>query len=350
MTYFQEKENVPLTSDSGARNEPLTVLCTLLSRADNTPLNQRRNGPLQMLDLYGEVLCDPANSANAFEAQPNLSVEKWTEYWLKIHGTRFTYALPIQADGHQPLLRYDQIHRLSVGPSNLRPLPYLPPLNEDGQLFDTVIGHVSPYQRSEWDGIAYLGFANTDALQVTLGHQEITRAILPQDQVIFRELCPILCRQHIVIPSSTSRESILLISLVRRDRALSRDQFQHRWLAEYAPLLLAQPATQRLVRRYLQLHNIGPIDMGQPLYHEIGKDIDGIAITAFSSITDLEEFLVDQDITALAQTQSQLIDPQHHEYWTALAFQVVNQLPGETRTASPAPARLGVTARAEAAT
>lgn len=344
------QEGAALTSDSSAGSQPLTVLCTLLSRADNTPLNQRRKGPLQMLDLYGEVLGDPANTANAFETQPNLNFEKWTEYWRKTHGPRFTHALPTQADGRHPLLRYDQIHRLSAGPSNLRPLPYLPPLDEDGRLFDTVIGHVPPYQRSEWDGIAYLGFANTDALQVTFGHEEITRAILPEDQVIFRELCPILCRQHIVIPSATSKESILLISLVRRAPTLTRDQFQQRWLEEYAPRLLAQPATRRLVRRYVQLHNIGPIVAGQPLYHEVGKDIDGVAITAFSSITDLEEFLVDPAIVALTQSQLQLIDPQHHEYWTALAFQVVNQLTGETRTVSQAPVQQGVTEHAEAAT
>ncbi|MDC6378831.1 EthD domain-containing protein [Pseudomonas graminis] len=343
------KDNATITSDASAGNAPLTVLCMLLSRAGNTPLNQHRKSPLQMLDLYREVLGDPARTANPFEVQPHLSVGRWTEYWRKTHGPRLNHVLPTQADGRDPLLRYDQIHRLSTGPANLRPLTHLPPLDEDGQLVDTVTGHVPPYQRSMWDGIAYLGFANTDVLQVTLGHQEITRAVLPEDQVIFREMCPILCRQHIVIPP-TSGESILLISMVRRDQALSRDEFQHRWLEEYAPLLLAQPATQRLVRRYVQLHNVGPINVGQPLYHEVGKDIDGVAITAFSSITDLEEFLIDPGITAHTQAQSQLIDPQHYEYWTALAFQVVNQLPGETRTASLAPGRQGATERAEAAT
>ncbi|MCU1733761.1 MULTISPECIES: EthD domain-containing protein [unclassified Pseudomonas] len=340
------KENPASTLDSAVGTEPLTVLCTLLSRADNTPLNQRRKGPLQMLDLYGEVLGDPANTVNAFEAQPNLNFEKWTEYWRKTHGPRFTHALPTQADGRHPLLRYDQIHRLSAGPSHLSPLPYLPPLDNDGRLFDSVIGRVPPYARPDWDGIAYLGFANTDALQVTFGHEEISRAILPEDQVIFRELCPILCRQHILIPSATSRESILLISLIRRNRALSRDQFQRRWLQEYAPRLLEQPATQRLVRRYVQLHNIGPVDADQPLYHEVAKDIDGVAISAFSSIIDLEEFLLDPGIAALTQAQAPLIDTQQPEYWTGLAFQVINQLPGETHTASPAPARRDVGAHA----
>lgn len=343
------QESASFTPASSFGNEPLTVLCTLLSRADNTPLNQRRKGPLQMLDLYGEVLGDPASTVNAFEAQPNLNFEKWTEYWRKTHGPRFTHALPTQANGRHPLLRYDQIHRLSAGPSNLRPLPYLPPLDDDGRLFDTVIGHVPEYQRPEWDGIAYLGFANTDALQVIFGHEEITRAILPEDQVIFRELCPVLCRQHIIIPSATSRESVLLISLVRRNPALSREQFQHRWLHEYAPRLQAKAATRRLVTRYVQLHNIGPVDADQPLYHEVGKDIDGVAISAFSSIIDLEEFLSDPDIAALLQTQDGLIDSAQHEYWTALAFQVVNQLPAETRTASPSPARQDVAAHAEAA-
>ncbi len=118
----------PLTStEPDARTAPLTVLFSFLLRAD------------------------PA--ANASEPDPNLSFETWGDYWRKVHGPRFLH--PDEADDRTTisrLLRYDQIHRVASGPTSLNPPPYRPPLDADGRLFETIVGHVEPYRRPQWTG------------------------------------------------------------------------------------------------------------------------------------------------------------------------------------------------------
>ncbi|AOJ03524.1 hypothetical protein WS70_08490 [Burkholderia mayonis] len=313
-------------------DEPLTVICSLLSRADNAPLDERRRDPNLLLNSTGELIKDPAVETSAFERNPNLAFEKWTEYWRKVHGPRFVYAQPPEANGIQHLLRYDQIHRLPAGPSSSAPLPYEPPVDRNGKLFDTVIGHIPEYRRPQWDGIAYLGFENVEGLQAVFSQPEIAAKVLPEDQAIFRELCPVLARQHIIVPSETQRESFLLVKVARRKASLSRADFHDAWLNQYAKQVLAQPATSRYVKRYVQLHNIGPTQEGQPFFHSVGHTIDGVSILAFTSINDLEDFLLDPGVVRLAEEETKLVADDASEYWTALAYQVVNQIFPETAT------------------
>lgn len=312
--------------------EPLTVICSLLSRADNSPLGERRRDPNLLLDARGELIKDPAAETSAFESNPNVAFEKWTEYWRKVHGPRFIYAQPPVANGIQHLLRYDQIHRLPAGPSSGAPLPYEPPVDANGKLFDTVIGHIPEYRRPQWDGIAYLGFENVAGLQAVFSQPEIAAKVLPEDQAIFRELCPVLARQHIIVPSETQRESFLLVKVARRNASLSRADFHDAWLNRYAPRVLEQAATSRYVKRYVQLHNVGPIREGEPFFHSVGHTIDGVSILAFTSINDLEDFLLDPGVVGLADEEAKLVAADTSEYWTALAYQVVNQIFPETST------------------
>ncbi|MEW6339340.1 MAG: EthD domain-containing protein [Paraburkholderia sp.] len=315
-----------------AYSEPLTVICSLLSRADNAALSERRRDPNLLLDARGELVKDPATATSAFENNPNLGFEKWTEYWRKTHGPRFIHAQPSEANGIQHLLRYDQIHRLPAGPSNESPLPYTPPVDAAGKLFDTVIGHVPEYRRPQWDGIAYLAFEDLAGLQAVFSQPEIDAKILPEDRAIFRELCPVLSRQHIVIPSETQRESILLVKVVRRKAGLSREGFHAAWLNQYARHVLQQPATTRYVKRYVQLHNIGATEPGQPFFHPVGHKIDGVSIMGFTSINDLEDFLLDPGVAQLAHKEAEFVAQEGGEYWTGLSYQVVNQIYPETAT------------------
>ncbi|HIC7211277.1 EthD domain-containing protein [Burkholderia stabilis] len=311
---------------------PLTVVCTLLSRADNTPLSERRRDPNLLLDTTGELIKDPATTPNAFENNANIAFEKWTEYWRKVHGPRFVYAQPPEDGGIQQLLRYDQIHRLPAGPSSGSPLPYAAPVDARGQLFDTVIGHVPEYRRPQWDGIAYLGFENADGIKAVFSQPEIAAKIMPEDQAIFRELCPVVATQHIIVPSATQRDPILLVKVVKRKANLSRAEFHDAWLNQYAPLVLQQPATSRYVKRYVQLHNIGPTEAGHPLFHPVGHTIDGVSIQAFASINDLEDFLLDPGVARLADEEAALLASDGIEYWSGVAYQVVNQIFPETST------------------
>ncbi|WP_116140654.1 EthD domain-containing protein [Trinickia diaoshuihuensis] len=313
---------------------PLTVLCTLLSRADGTPLNERRRDPNLLLDTKGELLKDPAAAPNAFENDANISFEKWTEYWRKVHGPRFIYAQPPEEGGIRQLLRYDQIHRLPAGPSSGSPLPYAAPVDAHGKLFDTVIGHIPEYRRPQWDGIAYLGFENADGIKAVFSQPDIAAKIMPEDQAIFRELCPVLAKQHIIVPSATQRDPILLVKIVKRNADLSRAQFHEAWLNRYAPLVLQQPATSRYVKRYVQLHNIGPVEAGEPFFHPVAHTIDGVSIQAFDSVNDLEDYLLDPGVARLIEEEAALVAADSVEYWSAVAYQVVNQIFPEISTTS----------------
>ena len=328
----ESRYRAPYLAHFQAVKEPLTVICTLLSRADNAPLSERRKDPNMLLDDHGQIVTDPAATPLAFEHNSNVAYEKWTEYWRKVHGPRFIYAQPPENNGIQHLLRYDQIHRLPAGPSSFSPLPYNPPVDASGKLFNTVIGHIPPYQRGQWDGIAYLNFADFDGIKAVFGQAEIAEKIMPEDQAIFRELAPVVAKQHIVIPSQTQRESILLIKVLHRRPEFSREEFQNRWLKEHALFVVKQAATTRYVKRYVQLHNIGPTEAGQPFYHAAAAQIDGVAILAFNSINDLEDYLQDETATAIAADEARLADQQASQYWTALSYQVVNQIYPETST------------------
>ncbi|WP_036771165.1 EthD domain-containing protein [Photorhabdus australis] len=311
----------PVSSSSTSQT---TVLCTLLSRADSSSLTERRKDPNQMLDEQGNSLVEPSLVMNAFEKDANLAFEKWTEYWRKIHGPRFIHALPREADGKYTLLRYDQIHRFSSGPSSINPLPYKPPLDENGHLFNTIIGHIPTHHRPQWDGMAYLTFPNIDNLYSLFEHPEISKAILPEDQVIFRELCPVLCRQHVLIPSKMHSDAILLVNIHQRTTELNRSDFHEILLHKYAKAIISQPSAQKFVQRYIQLHNIGPITTGEKFFHPVAKDIDAISILAFASITDLEDFLQDPNLSAILENDS-LFNIEKSEYWSALSHTLINQ-------------------------
>lgn len=90
--------------------EPMTVLASLLSRADNTPLDQRRRDPNTLLDQEGKAIADPADPSQklALAGDPNTSYEKWGEYWRKVHGPRFIYAQDTEEGKIRHLARYDQ--------------------------------------------------------------------------------------------------------------------------------------------------------------------------------------------------------------------------------------------------
>jgi len=317
-----------LSADAGA---PLTVLFSFLSRADATPLDQRRRGDGHLLDHQGRVITDPAHdpSVNAFEADPNLNFEKWGEYWRKVHGVRFLHQEDADDRSVERLLRYDQIHRVAAGPTSLTPLPYRPPLDGDGRLFPTIIGHVEPYRRPRWDGVAYLGFASLDGVVAVLATERIRSKILPEDQTIFRDIAPVLAREFVILPSQTGNDAVALLKTHVRRPDLDRFAFQRRWLHEHAELVLAQADTKRLVRRYVQLHNVGPTVQGEPFFHPETSLIDGVTLMAFSTMRDVETFLTSESQALIAADEQLISIVKAGEYWSGMNFSIVDRLPPE---------------------
>ncbi|OQS12162.1 hypothetical protein B0T37_05965 [Chromobacterium violaceum] len=324
----------PRLQDLQTASDPLIVLCTLLARADNSPLSERRRDPGFLIDRDGQSIQDPAghDQRPAFDSPVNVSFEKWGEYWRKVHGPRFLYAQKPQDGGIQRMVRYDQVHRLAFGPSKGSSLPYLPPVDNDGELFHTVVDHVPAYRRPDWDGIAYLGFKSTDDMGAVFSQPSLAATIIPEDKAIFRELAPVLSRQHIIIPSATQRDPILLVKTHQRRAGLSRQEFQHQWLAEHADLVRTTPATARYVRRYVQLHAIGPEQEGQPFWHPASNKIDGVTLMAFSSLNDLEDFMLSEDYQAIERDEQRFADAERSDFWTAMGINVVNRIQQEVAT------------------
>jgi hypothetical protein len=313
---------------SGSSVQVRTVLFSFLSRADVTPLDQRSRADGFVLDTAGAVVADPAvaPAGLALEADPNLAFEHWGAYWRKVHGVRF-----VQAEGAddeaalRKLLRYDQIHRVAAGPSSLEPMPYRPPLDAAGKLFDTIIGHVEPYRRPAWDGAAYLQFARHEDLLTVIGTERVRRKILSEDRAMFRDLAPIVAHQHVVLSNPGQEDAMVLVRTHRRRPEIDRATFQHRWRHEIADLLLAQQEARRLIRRYAQLHNIGPTEPGVIFHHPATADIDGVSLMSFATMRDAETYLLSPAHAAVAAAEREIAQAEGETFWTGVTFTVVDQ-------------------------
>lgn len=54
---------------------------------------------------------------------------------------------------------------------------------------------------------------------------------------------------------------------------------------------------------YVQLHNIGPTEQGQLLYHSQASSIVGVTLIGFASINDLEEFMRSPEHKAITEDE-----------------------------------------------
>lgn len=165
---------------------------------------------------------------------------------------------------------------------------------------------------------------------MVLGNSRVREKILPEDQAIFRDIAPVLSRQYVIVPSATGNEAITLVKLHVRGPAVGREAFQQWWLREHAPLAVVQ--SKGWVRRYVQLHNIGPMEPGQPLYHPQASAIDGVTLMGFSSINDLEDFLCSPEHQAITEDEARMTDPAAGEWWTTIGMVLVNRIAPEHAT------------------
>ena len=87
---------------------------------------------------------------------------------------------------------------------------------------------------------------------------------------------------------------------------LDRETFQRLWLHDHAKVVVAQPDTRHLIKRYVQLHNIGPLTEGMPFFHPASSRIDGVSVMAFASMKDVETFLLSDSYAAIEQSERDL--------------------------------------------
>lgn len=307
--------------------EPLIVTPTFLTRADATSRTLRPLDQGFTRSRTGEALENPdAEPAEiALETDSNLAFEHWDEYWRKVHGPKFAYEEP--GSTSEPVLRYDQVHRIAGGPSSYFHPPYQAMTQENGKLVADPYAHVPAYERPRWDGFAYIAYAAQADIEQVLKQEQYDKRIAADEQVAFRMVTRSITREYILLPSARHRDPISLVKIHYRRPELTREAFQEQLLRQHAPLVLAQPATHQYVRRYAQLHNIGSTQ-----YDPEGSLMDGISVLAFASLNDVEDYLVSDDYRAIAAHEATFTDVAQSDYWTGLNYSVINRLLPELAT------------------
>jgi len=331
-TDFDRADNLhrpPLGATRRASGKPLIVTPTFVSRVDATARGERPQDGGASRSRHGHEVHFPnlRPHALALEGDPNLAFEHWDEYWRKVHGPKFAWDEP--GSSSSLVLRYDQVHRLASGPSSAFPPPYRAMVGDDGRLPADPEKHVPAYQRPQWDGFAYIAYAEEADIDGTLEQDKFARRIVADEQVAFRMVTREITREYILVPSERHRDPVSLVMIHMRRPGLSREEFQHRLLAEHAPLVLAKAATREFVRRYAQLHNIGSTQKDPE-----GSRIDAVSVLSFASLNDVEDYLVSADHVAIAASEQSLVGP-GSEWWTGVNYSVINRLAPEVATQLP---------------
>jgi hypothetical protein len=328
-TDFSRADNehrAPVRRQFTATSKPLIVTSTFVSRVDDTPKSARPQDEGSARDRDGKEVRHPDRhpGALALEPEPDLAFEHWDEYWRKVHGPKFAWDEP--GSSSELVLRYDQLHRVASGPSCFFGPPYRAMVDEDGRLPSDPQKRVPAFGRPRWDGLAYITYAEQSDIERTLGQEKFAKRIIADEQTAFRMVTRQITREFILIPSARHRDPISLVKIHMRRPELAREEFQRRLLRDHADLVLRQPATHEFVRRYAQLHNIGSTQDDPE-----GAKMDAVSILAFSSMNDVEDYLVSQDHAAIEASEDQLAGD-GSEWWTAINYSVINRLLPELAT------------------
>lgn len=329
MTEFDRTDNQhrpPLGATRPTTGKPLIVTPTFVSRVDNTPRSERPqdSGSAKSRDGHEVHFPNWRPAALALEGNPDIASEHWDEYWRKVHGPKFAWDEP--GSSSAKVLRYDQVHRVSSGPSSGFPPPYRAMVDESGRLPSDPWKRVPEFKRPRWDGLAYIAYADQEDIEATLGQQKFAERIIADEQTAFRMVTREITREHILIPSERHRDPISMVKIHMRRPELTREEFQRHLLSDHAELVLAQGATRELVRRYAQLHNIGSTQADPE-----GSKIDAVSILSFACMNDVEDYLVHADHTAIQASEDALVGD-GSEWWTAVNYSVINRLAPEIET------------------
>ena len=329
MTDFDRTDNQhrpPLGATHAPTGRPLIVTPTFVSRVDDTPRGQRPQDSGSAKSLHGHEVHFPnwRPRALALEDDPGIAFEHWDEYWRKVHGPKFAWDEP--GSSSAKVLRYDQVHRVSSGPSSGFPPPYRAMVDDSGQIPSDPWKRVPEFRRPRWDGLAYIAYADEDDIKATLGQEKFAKRIIADEQTAFRMVTREITREYVLIPSERHRDPVSLVKIHVRRPELSRDEFQQRLLGDHADRVLAQPVSRELVRRYAQLHNIGSTQKDPE-----GTKIDAVSILSFACMNDVEDYLIHPNHAAVQASEDAIADD-GSEWWTAVNYSVINRLAPEVAT------------------
>ena len=303
-------------------------------KPDLTPESERPRDADNLLDAEGDLIdlakAEPADLA--FDPDPYLVDEKWREYWRKVHGMRFTHKDGPDDASMALMLRYDQVHRVSSGPTSFFPPPYQPPLDADGRLFPDVLKRIPEYRRPQYDGFAYMAFDSLEDLSASFGSGKFPAKIVPEERIIFRSVPHLIAKEYVVLPNRAVRGAVMLVKIHRVKAGVTREAFQRHWLHEHADLVLSKPATHRFVTRYAQLHNVGPDKEGELFWHPVGRTMDGVTVMEFANMNHVEDYLMSPEYAEIEADEAKHLDADRSVYWTALNHNIIDKMLNEVPT------------------
>ena len=314
--------------------EPLIVLPALVVRCDTTPDTAIRvSRPGYCVNVNGQAILDPSASPKvpALESEAELRFEAFDQYWRKVHGPKIIHVDGPSDHATQVLMRYEQQHRVTSGPSSAFHPPYLPEVDATGLLITDPHAHVPAYDRPSFDGLAQLAFASKADFFTFFGvnpGDKYHDKIQPDEKVFLKGFAFNISQEFLIIPDRETRNPIIFVETHKRKPSFTRAQFQDYWLDVHAHLVVSQPLVRRLVKRYAQLHNISvPTDA---FYDPIGDQFDGITVMSFANPTDLENFLTSSTYARIVADENVFIAKS--DYFTAINYIIINKIPHERRT------------------
>jgi hypothetical protein len=278
--------------------------------------SDKNGNPIVEPDKYPEKI--------ALESNPNLMFEHFDEYWRKIHGPKFAHKEGPEDPSTDYVMMYNQVHRITGGPSSQFPPPYLPPLKSDGMLSMTPAAEVLPYIRPKWDGMAHICYRSLSETAKFFVTDKYNKRIIFDERVFLRVVLVFASAEYVIIPGPEIPSPIVVVKFYYRNGG-TREEFQKRLLWEHADLVYSKPDTQKYVSRYALLLNVGPTDKSNPLWQEAGQKVDAMSMMSFRTMTECEWYLSGDDYKTIDAAEDEFVDKKQSEWFTAINYNVVNK-------------------------
>jgi len=312
---------------------PLVGFPCSVTRADNTPLNEREKFPNMTVDKNGIGIPDPHKDADkmAFETNPTLMLEHWYEYWRKIHGAKITYKESADDSGADLIATYNQVHRIASGPSSLYAPPYKAPLAADGKITSTPAAEVRPYKRPKYDGVTFFNCKSISDFDKFFASDKYIKKIMPDEAIFCRYFIMSVAAEYIIIPGPAIPDPIVLVKIFYR-KSGTREDFQNRLLWNHADFVYSKPDVQKYVTRYSLNLNIGPSDKNSMFYQEAGQKLEATSAMSFRNMTECEIFLSGDDYRSIEAIENEFVDQEQSEWFTGINYLIVNNVGKEVAT------------------
>lgn len=304
---------------------PRVAFPILQVRADNTPMSDLRiRAAGNLIDTEGNPIPEPDKTPEkiALEADPNLAFEHYGEYWRKIHGPRvaFNGGEDCMCSG---VTDYYQIQRVAAGPSGAFPPPYLPILDEAGQLYDIMHDKVPKYIRPRFDGLVYWTAPTIEKLKPVGCSKHCMEKIVDEGAVFTRGDAASMKSEYVVRPCTEEDLPPVCTVKIHYRKDGEQEAFQQKLLNEHADKIMDGSMAQKYIKRFAYLFNINKNE-DEPFYSAEGVKVDAISVTYFKNMKDCEEYYASEEYKAIQRIEDGMLDTELSEWWTGIVYPIIS--------------------------